>query len=107
MPLPPVATVAACGSIITACKSAWELSRMVRNKRKDVQDEKEVHNMLEDLREFVEDGVLTKKHYKKIRYEVATQLATKQSTSFMSDTDEHANTYAQRRRTKCKKSFLH
>ncbi|KAL9624664.1 MAG: hypothetical protein Q9160_001018 [Pyrenula sp. 1 TL-2023] len=53
---------------------------MVRNKRKDVADEKEVHNMLEDLREFVEDGVLTKKHYKKIRYEVATQLATKQKT---------------------------
>lgn len=81
MPLPPVATFAACGSIITACKSAWELSRMVRNKRKEVNEEKEVHLMLEDLREFVEDGVLTKKHYKRIRSEVATQMATKQSMS--------------------------
>ncbi|KAL9107494.1 MAG: hypothetical protein Q9227_007596 [Pyrenula ochraceoflavens] len=80
MPLPPVATFAACGSLITACKSAWELSRMVKNKKRDLRVEKEVHAMLDDLEDYVDSGILPRREYRKFRFIIADALDRKEAT---------------------------
>ncbi|KAF2456293.1 hypothetical protein BDY21DRAFT_47590 [Lineolata rhizophorae] len=61
--LPPIAAIAACGSLVTAVKSAWELRRMVKNKRQKRRDEDEALDILDELEDAYEDGLLTEVDY--------------------------------------------
>ncbi|KAL1632448.1 hypothetical protein SLS56_003690 [Neofusicoccum ribis] len=42
----------------------WELSRMVRQKKREVDQTKEVEDLLDEIEEFVHEGVLTKREWK-------------------------------------------
>ncbi|KLU85245.1 hypothetical protein MAPG_04273 [Magnaporthiopsis poae ATCC 64411] len=62
--LPKIAAVATCGSVITAVKTSWELSRMVRKKRAETtiaEDSDEVVQLAEDLQTAYNDGLLTRR----------------------------------------------
>ncbi|EJT76096.1 hypothetical protein GGTG_06020 [Gaeumannomyces tritici R3-111a-1] len=62
--LPKIAAVATCGSVITAVKTSWELSRMVRKKRAETtiaEDSDEVVQLAEDLQVAYSDGLLTRR----------------------------------------------
>lgn len=80
MPLPPVATIAACGSILTAFKSGWELSRMIKKKELETRLEKEARSLLKDLQQAYRDGLLTDRSYEKWYDRFLGALADKDST---------------------------
>lgn len=63
MPLPPIATIAACGSIMTAVKSGWELSRMIKKKDAENQLESYARSLLKDLRNVHLDGLMDRKSF--------------------------------------------
>lgn len=65
MPLPPVTTIAACGSILTACKSAWELSRMIKKKDQEKRLDSQARSIIYELRQSYMDGLMDQKAFDK------------------------------------------
>lgn len=65
MPLPPIATIAACGSVITAFKSSWELSRMLKKKEQEKRVESQGRVILKDLRDAHSNGYMNRKSFDK------------------------------------------
>ncbi|CAN8099738.1 unnamed protein product [Discula destructiva] len=65
MPVPAIATVAACGSLITAVKSSWELSRMLKRKEQEKRVESQGRVILKDLRDAYLDGYMNRKSFDK------------------------------------------
>lgn len=65
MPLPlPLATIVACGSLVTSIKSTWELSRMIREKLEERQTDEYAARLYRSLRTAVRYGILTETEYK-------------------------------------------
>lgn len=65
MPLPPVATIAACGSIITAVKSSWELSRMIKKKDQEKRLDSQARAIVQDLKQLYLDGLMDERTFEK------------------------------------------
>lgn len=65
MGLPPVATIAACGSIITAIKSSWELSRMVKKKDRETRLDTEAKKLLRDLQNLLVEKAISERSFDK------------------------------------------
>ncbi|KAJ4421553.1 hypothetical protein N0V82_003691 [Gnomoniopsis sp. IMI 355080] len=65
MPLPPIATIAACGSVITSIKSSWELSRMLKRKEAEKRIDSQGRALLKDLRDAYLDGYMTRRSFDK------------------------------------------
>lgn len=80
MPLPPVATIAACGSILTACKSAWELSRMIKKKEQEKRLDSSARSVIYDLRRMYLDGLMDQKTFEKWYDRLLGALAEKDGT---------------------------
>ncbi|KAK4167149.1 hypothetical protein QBC43DRAFT_8820 [Cladorrhinum sp. PSN259] len=58
-----LATVAACGSIVTSIKSSWELRRMVKKKKEQHEADDEAPYVFRKLRKAYYDGLMTKSEY--------------------------------------------
>lgn len=58
MPLPALTTMAAAASLVTCVRSSWEMTRMVRAKKRLNQEERKAVRVLEDLEDLLDDGVL-------------------------------------------------
>lgn len=80
MPLPPVATIAACGSILTAVKSGWELSRMIKKKDLEKRLDKEAKSVMKELQKTYRDGLMTDSSFDKWYDRILGALADKDST---------------------------
>ncbi|KUI57810.1 hypothetical protein VP1G_05091 [Cytospora mali] len=65
MTLPPVATLAACGSLITAVKSGWELSRMIKKKDMERRLDKDASGILRGLQNCYLDGLMSERSFEK------------------------------------------
>ncbi|KAF3762791.1 hypothetical protein M406DRAFT_333163 [Cryphonectria parasitica EP155] len=63
MPLPPITTIAACGSIMTAVKSGWELSRMIKKKDAEKRLDQYARALLKDLRSVHLDGLMNRRTF--------------------------------------------
>lgn len=79
MPLPPVTTIAACGSILTACKSAWELSRMIKKKDQEKRLDTQARAIIYDLRRSYLDGHMDQKTFDKWYDRLLGAIAEKDS----------------------------
>ncbi|POS76505.1 hypothetical protein DHEL01_v205096 [Diaporthe helianthi] len=77
MALAPVATVAACGSILTAVKSGWELSRMIKKKDLEKRLDKEAKVVVRDLQNAYLDGLMSERSFEKWYDRVVGALAEK------------------------------
>ncbi|KAK8231982.1 hypothetical protein HDK90DRAFT_467189 [Phyllosticta capitalensis] len=80
MPLAQLATIAQAGSLFTATRSLWELTRMVRTKRRQSKQTQRVEELLDELEIFVERGVLTKKEYTAFCIQVEKSIADGEAT---------------------------
>ena len=60
-----LATMAACGSLVTSVKSSWELSRMVRRKLEEEDIHEEAHIVHRKLRKAYFAGVMSGSEYDK------------------------------------------
>lgn len=58
-----LATVAACGSIVTSIKSSWELRRMVKKKKEQNECDDEAPYVFRKLRRAYYDGLMTASEY--------------------------------------------
>lgn len=58
-----LATVAACGSIVTSIKSSWELSRMVKKKKEAKECDDEAPYVFRRLRRAYYDGLMSTAEY--------------------------------------------
>ena len=58
-----LATVAACGSIVTSIKSSWELRRMVKKKKEMHEADDEAPYVFRKLRKAYYDGLMTPSEY--------------------------------------------
>ncbi|CAP60257.1 uncharacterized protein PODANS_1_5660 [Podospora anserina S mat+] len=58
-----LATVAACGSIVTSIKSSWELRRMVKRKKEQHEADDEAPYVFRKLRQAYYDGLMTVPEY--------------------------------------------
>ncbi|KAK4200046.1 hypothetical protein QBC40DRAFT_174781 [Triangularia verruculosa] len=58
-----LATVAACGSIVTSIKSSWELRRMVKRKKEQHEADDEAPYVFRKLRQAYYDGLMTAPEY--------------------------------------------
>lgn len=58
-----LATVAACGSLVTTMKSSWELSRMLRQKRNQRQAEEDAVLVYRSLRRALYSGRMSDREY--------------------------------------------
>ena len=58
-----LATVAACGSIITSMKASWEFSRMIRQKREENAAEDLAGGVYRRLRKAYQVGLMTDGEY--------------------------------------------
>ena len=54
---------------------------MVKNKKRDLRVEKEIHVMLDDLEDYVDRGILPKREYRQFRFIIANSLDQKESES--------------------------
>lgn len=64
MPLPvALATVAACGSIVTSIKSGWELRRMIKRKQEAKECDEEAPYVFRRLRRAYYDGIMSVQEY--------------------------------------------
>jgi hypothetical protein len=64
MAVPTVlATVAACGSIVTSIKSSWELKRMVKKKKEERELEEEAPYIFRKMRKAYYDGLMSTAEY--------------------------------------------
>lgn len=77
MALAPVATVAACGSILTAVKSGWELSRMIKKKDLEKRLDKEARTVVRDLQGAYLDGLMSERSFEKWYDRIVGALAEK------------------------------
>jgi hypothetical protein len=77
MALAPVATVAACGSILTAVKSGWELSRMIKKKDLEKRLDKEARTVVRDLQNAYLDGLMSERSFEKWYDRIVGALAEK------------------------------
>lgn len=77
MALAPVATVAACGSILTAVKSGWELSRMIKKKDLEKRLDKEAKTVVRDLQNAYLDGLMSERSFEKWYDRIVGALAEK------------------------------
>ncbi|KAK2611738.1 hypothetical protein N8I77_005062 [Diaporthe amygdali] len=77
MALAPVATVAACGSILTAVKSGWELSRMIKKKDLEKRLDKEAKTVVRDLQNSYLDGLMSERSFEKWYDRIVGALAEK------------------------------
>ncbi|KAK4226815.1 hypothetical protein QBC38DRAFT_215569 [Podospora fimiseda] len=58
-----LATVAACGSIVTSIKSSWELRRMVKKKKEQHEADDEAPYVFRKLRKAYYDGLMNESEY--------------------------------------------
>jgi ribosome assembly protein 4 len=58
-----LATVAACGSIVTSIKSSWELRRMVKRKQEAKECEEEAPYIFRRLRRAYIEGLMSTLEY--------------------------------------------
>jgi ribosome assembly protein 4 len=58
-----LATVAACGSIVTSIKSGWELRRMIKKKQEASECDEEAPGIFRRLRRDYYAGLLTTAEY--------------------------------------------
>ncbi|ROW00051.1 hypothetical protein VPNG_08323 [Cytospora leucostoma] len=65
MTIPPVATLAACGGLITAVKSGWELSRMIKRKDMEKRLDKDASSILRGLQNCYLDGLMSERSFEK------------------------------------------
>lgn len=65
MTIPPVATLAACGGLITAVKSGWELTRMIKKKDMDMKVKKQADRVLRKLHNCYLDGFMSERSFEK------------------------------------------
>lgn len=65
MTIPPVATLAACGSLITAVKSGWELTRMLKKKDMERRLDKDASGVLRSLQNCYLDGLMSERSFEK------------------------------------------
>lgn len=64
MPIPiALATVAACGSLVTSVKSSWELSRMIRKRMEAKQAEEDAARIYRSLRRAFHHGIMSEAEY--------------------------------------------
>lgn len=84
MPLPPVTTIAACGSILTACKSAWELSRMIKKKDQEKRLDSQARSIIYELRQSYLDGLMDQKAFDKWYDRLLGAIAEKDGESPLS-----------------------
>ncbi|KAK7562193.1 hypothetical protein IWX50DRAFT_617369 [Phyllosticta citricarpa] len=80
MPLAQLATIAQAGSLFTATRSLWELTRMVRNKRRQSRQTQKVEQLLDGLETFVDRGVLTRKEWTSFCLQVEKSMADGEAT---------------------------
>ncbi|KAK8157308.1 hypothetical protein IWX90DRAFT_320328 [Phyllosticta citrichinensis] len=80
MPLAQLATIAQAGSLFTATRSLWELTRMVRNKRRQSRQTQKVEQLLDELETFVDRGVLTRKEWTSFCLQVEKSIADAEAT---------------------------
>lgn len=92
MALAPVATVAACGSILTAVKSGWELSRMIKKKDLEKRLDKEAKTVVRDLQNSYLDGLMSERSFEKWYDRVVGALAEKDG-QYMSSQASHRERY--------------
>ena len=60
LPIAPIVTLAACGSLLTAVKSGWDLSQMLKQKDIEKQIKKDARCAVRDLQKLCDSGVLSK-----------------------------------------------
>jgi ribosome assembly protein 4 len=58
-----LATVAACGSIVTSIKSSWELRRMVKRKQEAIEADEEAPYVFRKLRQAHDNGLMSTRDY--------------------------------------------
>ncbi|KAI3392943.1 hypothetical protein diail_4960 [Diaporthe ilicicola] len=77
MAVAPIATIAACGSILTAVKSGWELSRMIKKKDLEKRLDKEARTVVRDLQNTYLDGLMSERSFEKWYDRLVGALAEK------------------------------
>lgn len=76
LPIAPIVTLAACGSLLTAVKSGWELTQLLKEKEVEKQFRRDAQYARDDLRELCGNGVLTKDDFKLWYNKLLSALAT-------------------------------
>jgi hypothetical protein len=92
-----LATMAACGSIVTSIKSSWELRRMIKRKQEGRECDEEAPYIFRRLRRAYYDGLMSTAEYEQWyeKFLVAKVEKDSESSSKAPETDQWSDEHVQ------------